>query len=377
MTADVPPASSARLGGAIAPSAPGEARQITFLETLNVLLRSRGLILLSALIVPTILCLGALLARRTYTATASFVAQSGKGMGSMSGLAAQLGVNLPTGGEAESPQFYVDLLRSRAILRSLVDRKYTAVQEGRTVTATLADLYDIREKNPGRRREQTIKRLGRDIGASLATKTGIVTVGVTMPLPTLAKAVTDSLIAELNVFNLGRRRTQATAERLFFAGRVQEVKDSLSLAEDRLANFRAGNRDFRGSMRLSLVEEQLQREVGIRQTLYSSVLQMYEQAKLDEVRDTPVITVLESPEVPVDPDPRGLIARGILGLVVGTIIGVVLAFGRAGLRRAAADNPFDLTEYERLKKQMLHDLLFPWRPAVRAVQGRRRKGVET
>lgn len=375
MTRDVSHPATSRLGSGTPPSTTPDARQITFLETLNVLLRSRGLIMLCAFIVPTILCTIALVSKRQYTATASFVAQSGKGMGGMSGLAAQLGVNLPTGGEAESPQFYVDLLQSRAILRTLADRSYSATRDGRTVVGTLADFYEIHEENPGRRRELTIRRLRKAVGASLATKTGIVTVGVTMPSPTLAKAVTDSLITELNIFNLGRRRSQASAERQFFAGRVQEVKDSLALAENRLADFRSGNRDFRGSMRLALVEDQLQREVGIRQTLYSSVLQMYEQAKLDEVRDTPIITVLESPEVPIDPDPRGLIARGILGLVVGMIIGIVLAFGRAGLRRAAEDSPTDLTEYERLKSQMMHDLLFPWRPAVRAVQGRRKRNT--
>jgi uncharacterized protein involved in exopolysaccharide biosynthesis len=377
MTREVPSPSTSRLAAPPGPSAPVDSRQVTFLETLNVLLRSRGLIMLSALVVPSILCTTALLAKRQYTASASFVAQSGKGMGSMSGLAAQLGVTIPTGGEAESPQFYVDLLQSRAILRLLADRRYAAVRDGRPTTGTLAEFYDIREGNAGRRRELTIRRLRRSVGASLATKTGIVSVGVTMPLSTLAKAVTDSLITELNNFNLGRRRTQAAAERQFFAGRVREVKDSLELAENRLASFRSSNRDFRGSTRLTLQEDQLQREVGIRQTLYSSVLQMYEQAKLDEVRDTPVITVLESPEVPIDPDPRGLIARGILGLVVGTIIGVILAFGRAGLRRAAEDHPSDLSEYERLKSQMVHDLLFPWRPAVRAVRGRRTTGSET
>lgn len=377
MTREAFPVSPSRLAPAAVPSTAVHASQITFIETLNVLLRSRGLIMLSAILLASILCTSALLSERRYTASASFVAQSGKGPGSISGLAAQLGVNIPTGGEAESPQFYVDLVQSRAILRILVDRSYAAVRDGRPVTGTLAEFFDIREGNPGRRRDLTIRRLRRNVGASLATKTGIVSVSVTMPLPTLAKAVTDSLITELNNFNLGRRRSQATAERQFFAGRVREVKDSLSVAENRLAEFRGGNRDFRGSTRLTLFEDQLQREVGIRQTLYSGVLQMYEQAKLDEVRDTPIITVLESPEVPIDPDPRGLIARGILGLVVGAIIGIVLAFGRAGLRRAAEDHPSDVSEYELLKSQLVHDLLFPWRPAVRAVQARRNRTSDT
>jgi hypothetical protein len=69
-----------------------------------------------------------------------------------------------------------------------------------------------------------------------------------------------------------------------------------------------------------------QREVVNRQQVYSTLVQSYEQARITEVRDTPVITVLQSPFLPPEPDGRGLTLSGALGLVLGGMVGVVLAF---------------------------------------------------
>ena len=63
----------------------------------------------------------------------------------------------------------------------------------------------------------------------------------------------------------------------------------------------------------------------MRQQIYTSLLQNREEARIREVRDTPVITVLEEPRIPLTPEPRNSLYKGILGGLLGAMLGVILA----------------------------------------------------
>ena len=105
-------------------------------------------------------------------------------------------------------------------------------------------------------------------------------------------------------FNLLTRQTRAGAERRFVEARLQEAADSLRLVENRHKAFLQANRDFRNSPQLKFENDRLERDVQFQQQLYTSLAQSFEQARIDEVRNTPVITVLEPPDLPASPDPR-------------------------------------------------------------------------
>ena len=72
----------------------------------------------------------------------------------------------------------------------------------------------------------------------------------------------------------------------------------------------------------------------MRQELVTAMAQAYEQARIDEVRAAPVITVIDQPESPALPDPRGRIRRLLLGIIVGMIVGLGLALIREFTVRA-------------------------------------------
>jgi hypothetical protein len=57
------------------------------------------------------------------------------------------------------------------------------------------------------------------------------------------------------------------------------------------------------------------------------------------VRDTPVITVLQTPYLPPGPDDRSLLLGIALGLVLGAMGGIVLAFVVEALQRPAPGDP--------------------------------------
>jgi uncharacterized protein involved in exopolysaccharide biosynthesis len=161
------------------------------------------------------------------------------------------------------------------------------------------------------------------------------------------------------------RQSQASAERKFTEARLAEGAEELRIAENRLQGFLQGNREFGGSPALGFERDRLNREVAMRQQIYTSLAQAYEQAKIDEVRESPVITVLNPPIEPARPDPRGLVSRGLAGIVLGGMLGIFFALLRTYLARTRELDPDDFGEFAELSRQTLDDLKRPWKPAAR------------
>ena len=99
----------------------------------------------------------------------------------------------------------------------------------------------------------------------------------------------------------------------------------------------------------------------MRQSVFTSLTQAYERARIDEVRDTPVITVVETAEVPVLPERRRLILKGMLALFTGGILGILLIFTREFMLTGHRLQAERFAEFETLKQETLRDILRPWR----------------
>jgi uncharacterized protein involved in exopolysaccharide biosynthesis len=306
-----------------------------------------------------------LLLPRTWTSSASFMPESRKPTGGLSGLAAQLGINLPLTEASQSPAFYSDLLESRAVLAELARTTFEpgAGLGGRT--GTLTALYRIRGETPARRLEKTVRRLRRDIAVSASSKTGVVMLEVESRDPRLSQAIAVKLLELLNRFNIGNRRTQAAAERAFTAQRVEEVGRDLRAAEDRLQTFLQRNRDFRNSPELTFQERRLDQEVQLQRQVYTSLKQSLEQARIEEVRDTPVFTVLDQPQIPASPDPRWLALRSLLAAIGGLLLGALLAFVRHSAHSGDPAVRGEVEEFAALRKEAWAELRHPFRALQR------------
>ncbi|MGI9042240.1 MAG: Wzz/FepE/Etk N-terminal domain-containing protein [Gemmatimonadales bacterium] len=349
-------------GTSLAP--PGRSEEVSLVGLVNVLLRHRALVAGVALFS----CLGAILYAlaqpRSYTATSSFMPQAPRAQGNLSGIAAQLGLALPTAGGAQSPAFYADLLHSRELLGDAVDSRYEFQTDTAAVSGNLLEI----QPQPGRaetRRERSVRALKRMIRPGVAQQTGVVTLGVTANHPALAQQINQRLLDLVNRFNMVSRQSQAGAERKFIEQRLAEVKADLRSAENRQQTFLQRNRDFQNSPELTFEQDRLEREVTRQQQVYTALSQSYEQAKIEEVRDTPVITIVEQPEVPALPDSRGLLMQAVLGLLLGTLLGGILAFGKEFLTKSRQEDPEDFEEFTTLRQEAWDDLLHPWRPLRR------------
>ncbi|MEO7361473.1 MAG: hypothetical protein ABI120_14160 [Gemmatimonadaceae bacterium] len=335
-----------------------ERREVSLVSLLTLLLRRRALIVWSAIICAVLFTGLALLGDRTWSTGVSFFPQGKKTAGSLSALAAQFGVPVGSGDANESPNFYADLVKSRAILGVVVDSGVT-VQPGNT-HVDIATAYKIKVTEPALRREKTIEKLAGSINVSTNVKTGIVNMRVSSNAPDVSMSISNRLLELLNRFNQDTRRGQASAERKFTEERLAVVKIDLRVSEDKLQNFLDVNRVAQ-SAQLKAQQDRLDRDVRLQQELYTNLAKAFEQAKIDEVRDTPVITVIERPEMAARPDTRGIASKGVASLVAGFILGAIVALMIEGLsRNASARTPED-DEFHRLAGATLRDLRRPWR----------------
>jgi uncharacterized protein involved in exopolysaccharide biosynthesis len=244
---------------------------------------------------------------------------------------------VPGGGEEASPAFYAELLTSREILRRIATRPYEVEGLGEIA---LKDLLEIEEDTEALRDEEVLRWLREEaVSVSTGRETGTVTVSIKTEWPDLSQSIAQDLLDEVALFNLETRQSQASAERVFIEEQVSEAELELEVAEDSLRLFLEANRQWENSPLLVFRHDGLQREVSLRQSVLTTLVQSYEQAKITEVRDTPVITVLQLPYLPPDNDPRRRVLAGLLGIVLGGMLGVVLAFVVEAFARPSEGDP--------------------------------------
>ena len=269
-----------------------------------------------------------LLLPRTYTASSIFMPQTRSTLPNLSGIAAQFGLAVPGTDPSQSPAFYSSLAKTREILAKVAAGRYTTGVGAAATTLPLADILKIDAPDDSLRRLRVIEKLEKMVTTDVSLTTGVVTLEVTSRYPALSEQVNRRVIELLNTFNIETRKSRATQERQFTESRIIQVGAELRQAEDRLQGFLQRNRDYRNSPDLVFQQERLAREVAMRQQVFTTLAQAAEQAKIEEVRDTPVITIVDAPEAPVVPDPRGLAQTALLSVIGGAVLGTLLALMR-------------------------------------------------
>jgi len=265
---------------------------------------------------------------RSYLADAAFVAQGSSNAAGISALAAQLGVAVPSGDASESPAFYVELLQSRAVLDSVVATPYRI--DGKPAES-LADILRI-SGSPDRRQELAMEAVRHATTVDQSRNSNIVTIQVRTRWHDLSLELVSRMLQSLNQFNLHSRQSRASAQRRFIEARTAEAKAQLDSTDAALSAFAQENRAYTGSPQLVLEHDRLVRAAGLRQNLYANLATSLDQARIDELRDTPVITVVDGPGGSVAPEPRGLAKKTILGFLVGVLLGAIVIAGRGTWR---------------------------------------------
>jgi len=305
-------------------------------------------ILMLALVSGLLAYAGSYLIRPKYAATTSFTPETGSGsrlpssLAGLAGLASQFGVG-PSMLGSTSPEYYAALVRSREILESVLRTPFAdSALAPRDSARPLLDLLRVKGRTEQERLRRGVRELEKRVSTDVEKSTGIVRATVAMESPSLAAAVANHLVAQINRFNVERKQSQSRAQRRFTEQRVAQAQGELRDAERLLLSFLQANRSFRGSPLLEFEESRLQRAVQQKQQVYMALSQAYEESRIAEVQDTPLLTVIDAA---VPPDRRSsphrtviaaaaMVAAGLLALAAAYAAHFIPALRRraAGLR---------------------------------------------
>jgi tyrosine-protein kinase Etk/Wzc len=345
---------------------------ISLIELANALLRHRYAILRLGLLGALLAVADNALKPATYSSFAALMPQTARPSNALAGFASQFGLSLQSSDPSQAPSFYVDLVQSAQLLSSLATTSFPDPAR-RGGTRALVDILEVKGNTPATRINRAVELLRKRIKPSVRQKTGVVAIAVTSNDPTLAAAICTRLLDLVNRFNLETRQSQASAEAQFVQARLTDAKAELRVAEDQLQLFLQRNREFRNSAELAFTEERLRREVTLDQQIVATLSQSYEQARIDRVRDTPAITIVERPVPPPEPDPRHHGRHALLGALLGLVAGALWTWTAEFLHGLLIRREPEIEELHSLMDDSASDVRRPWRLVSRLLIPSRRK----
>jgi len=312
---------------------------ISLFEILTPLVRWRKLIAVTALLCTAATVAVLLFLPPVYTGETTFTPETaqgsggGGGLGGLIGLAGQLGISIGGFGSNGSPEFFSALLKSPGLLRATLNTEFPDPDQPDR-RRPLLDILRIKGDSPEARLQRGTQALAHLTQTSVDQNTSIVTLRVKMPSRELAAAVANRMVNLLNTFNLESRQSQSRKEREFTEQRLAQAKDELQQAEQAQLRFLEANRSYRTSPALMVEADRLEREVELKNDVFVTLNKAYEEARIAEVRDTPVLTVIDSAIAPVRRTSPRPVLGAMIALVLGTALGIVLAYVRAARTRA-------------------------------------------
>jgi len=242
--------------------------------------------------------------------------------GALGGLASQLS-GLPIGSQ-NTAELLSQILTTDAVLRHV---GAASMPYGATVLP-LSTIYGYESEGPAMRAYKTVRKLRRALRSDVDIRTGVVRFSVEARSPELALALAESTLASLNAANVALRQARAAAEEEFTSDRAAYAQGELERAEADLEAFYDRNRTVGTSPALQLELARLKRNVDMAQQVYIQLRLQREQASVQAVRNTPALSVIDPPELPVK---RSWPNRRI-GVLLGAMVGIVLGAARISIQ---------------------------------------------
>ena len=289
------------------------------------------------LITPTIICTWVIIqvlffTDPVYTSTSKIMSSaSGVSISPAIGFAAQLGINLPTG-QAEQQWSYAEIIKSRTLSRAILKRKFDTEKFG--PQKPLLQIFTFGNDEP----EFSIDTLEihalegfiKKIDISEDRNTGIYTLTLSASEPQLASDIIAVLIEELDAHQKEYNKAITSKARKFIEERIVAVGKELREAEESLKDFTVSNRRIENSPLLLLEQQRLAREVSIPAGVFTMLKQQLETTKIEEVKESDYVIVLDPPEAPLQrsgPNRRKMVIfAGFLGIGLGMGFGLVIEF---------------------------------------------------
>ena len=284
-----------------------------------------------------------------YTSWATLILPDNKinSMGGLAGLASQFGVNVPTNTQADlsSPSLFPELLKSRIFAEKILAKEFYTQKFGeeKTLLDILIDSDDSKTLGNDVLVAKTVNSVHELIDFNLDPMTGFSTLMVRAIEPQFSKDLAETILAELVSLNRFFKSKNVVEKTKFIEIRIESVENDLRFSEQQLKNFNEKNRQI-SSPSLMLELDRKEREVEIQKGIFLTLKQQLELAKIEEIQETSIIQILDSPQVPLGPSNKKLVSTVFLAGFLGLVLGIILSFIRSYF------NNEDMSERRKLRK---------------------------
>lgn len=267
-------------------------------------------------------------------------------------LAELAGINLESTGTTEAirPDLYPDVLTSTPFALFILNQPVTTSRKihYRTLATFLTDpsrswlgglLGNESLTVPGagranqslrltRDQEELIKSFKKRIVSDLDKQSGIIGIRVKMPDADVAAQVGQLAIRYLTRYVVNYRTEKTREDLKFLADRHREARQRYQKALLTLAAYKDQHRYLVNQV-ATLDGRQLEAEFMLAQSLYDNLTHQYEQTRIRVQEETPVLNVLEPPQVPpLRSEPRRTLLVCIFALV-GLLAGSAWVLARS------------------------------------------------
>ena len=161
---------------------------------------------------------------------------------------------------------------------------------------------------------------------------GLNTIMIHMEEPGLSADIGNFIAQFIKSYISDEMDMQSRKYRQFIEERFESAEKELKGSEEELTEFRKKHAIALEPPEMQLLRARLMRNVEVNQEVYVTLRQQYELAKIEELKESPIINILDQAEPPSDKDkPRRLLI--ILMTMFGSFsIAVIIAIFRYSIR---------------------------------------------
>lgn len=264
----------------------------------------------------------------------------------LSVLANDLGVDIPgTKVKINTPQIYQRIIASQRMTDSLAEKKYQGRKD--KTAQKLTEVLGLKEKNPELLRYYLHEAVMGMIKMPISIKEGTLDIMVTYKDPDIAAQMANYIVEQLDTYNKYFRKSKAGNNRKYLDEQLEKAKEDLKRTEQNLIYFRENNRQVMSSPSLQQEMARKARELRIQEEIFVVITKEHEKAKLQEIKDIPIIDIVEKarpPAVKSNSRTRVLLAS----IAFGLFLGMAFIIGREYLKESTILRDIQATEGYRV-----------------------------
>lgn len=245
-----------------------------------------------------------------------------------------------------SSELYPTILGSGLVRGAVANQRYRFTNDGEPMILMLSEYFKTDNS------DELHEALDGATAIAKNKKTGVITIGVETKYPELSQAIVTSYLAELEDFNLHKRRSMARENAIYLARQLEQTRNELAAGEDARERFQKANRNWNATSNPTILKtlSSLRRDIELKSLAYLFLGRELEAAKLEAQKDVPIVQILDRPSLPIEKSgPKRLLMVLFMGAVSFVFVIMFVVGQEAFTMRTAGP---DRIAYEELRTEV-------------------------